>query len=225
MGSSNGPRIGRIHPLIGISGWASTARRVRILRAAKGRWGGEWCAECAPYDCLTSRQRIGKPESPSGRVQTACRWSRQVACNASRRDALAGHLYQWCCNSAPHVVVGVGDDTAYRERLARANAEFALVCDIAKAPKHIQLNRGSPQVSTVAQVETRSLGWGEARWGEGRWDSPPRVVVQTDAGEFRVVEAILDRALSFLEAEMKRLRIPYRIGWLLRTHHSVWKRP
>jgi len=63
-------------------------------------------------------------------------------------------------------------------------------------------------VSTAAQVETRSLGWGQFKWGEGRWGSPPQVVVETDAGEVRVVEAILDRALSFLEAEMNRLGVP-----------------
>lgn len=123
-------------------------------------------------------------------------------------DALAGHLYRWCSSSASHEVAGVRDDSAYREQLAQSNADFALVRDIAKAQKHVQLTRGSPKVSTAAQVETRSLGWGEARWGEGRWGSPPQVVVQTNAGEFRVVVSIVDRALRFLEAEMKRLRVP-----------------
>ena len=123
-------------------------------------------------------------------------------------DALAGHVYRWCCINAPHEVAEVQDDSAYRERLAHANADFALVRDIAKAQKHIHLDRGSPQVSTAAQVETRSLGWGQARWGEGRWGSPPQVMVETDEGEVRVVEAILDRALSFLEVEMNRLGVP-----------------
>ena len=123
-------------------------------------------------------------------------------------DALAGHLYRWCCSSAPHAVAGVRDDSAYRDRLAQTNVDFALVRDIAKVQKHIHLNRGSPQVSTAAQVETRSLGWGQCRWGEGRWGSPPQVVVETDAGEVRVVEAVLDRALNFLEAEIQRLGIP-----------------
>jgi len=40
------------------------------------------------------------------------------------------------------------------------------------------------------------------RWGEGRWGSPLQVVVVTDAGEHRVVEAVLINALDFLEAEM-----------------------
>ena len=123
-------------------------------------------------------------------------------------DALAGHLYRWCSSYAKHEVVGVPDDSAYRERLARSNGDFALVRDIAKAQKHVQLTRGSPQVSKAGQVAKRSLGWGEARWDEGRWDGPPQVVVQTDAGDLCVVESIAVRALDFLETEMTRLGVP-----------------
>ncbi|MSO77513.1 MAG: hypothetical protein EXQ87_11515 [Alphaproteobacteria bacterium] len=127
---------------------------------------------------------------------------------AASVDALAGHLYWWCCARAPHEVAGVPDDSAYRARLAQANAEFALVRDIAKAQKHACLIYRTPQVSTAAQVQTRSLGWDEVRWDEGRWDSPPQVVVETNAGEVRVVDAVLDLALSFLEVEMRRLGVP-----------------
>lgn len=122
-------------------------------------------------------------------------------------DALAGHLYRWCLMNAPHEITGIQDDSDYRGRLAQTNADFSLVRDMAKAQKHIHLTRGSPQVRVADQVETRSLGWGQARWGEGRWGSPPQVVVETDAGDVHVVESVLDRALVFLEAEMVRLGI------------------
>jgi len=62
-------------------------------------------------------------------------------------DAFAGHLYHWCCTNASHEISGIQDDGAYRHRLALANADFALVRDMAKAQKHIHLTRGSPQVS------------------------------------------------------------------------------
>lgn len=80
-------------------------------------------------------------------------------------DALAGHLYQWCCANAAQEVSGVRDDSAFRERLSQANPEFSLVRDIAKAQKHVHLTRGSPQVSTAAQVETRALGGGGSKMG------------------------------------------------------------
>jgi hypothetical protein len=52
-------------------------------------------------------------------------------------------------------------------------------------------------------MTSRALGWGEAAWGEGRWGGPPQAIVTTDAGEHRVIEAIAERALAFLEEEMK----------------------
>ena len=122
-------------------------------------------------------------------------------------DALAGHIWRWCRTNALHEIAEIRDDSDYRQRLSQENADFALVRDMAKAQKHIHLIRGSPQVSGADQVETRGLGWGQARWGEGRWGSPPQVVVETEDGEVRVVESVLGRALAFLEAEMVRIGI------------------
>jgi len=76
----------------------------------------------------------------------------------------------------------------------------------------IHLTRGSPQVSNADQVETRSLGWGQASWGEGRWGSPPQVVVDMDDGEMRVVEPVLSRAIAFLEAEMALIEAAAKSG-------------
>jgi hypothetical protein len=99
------------------------------------------------------------------------------------------------------------DDTHYRGQLAGRSPDFRLLCDIAKAQKHVELVRGNPKVSTSAQVTARSIGWGEARWGEGRWGGPPQVVVRTDSGELRYVETIVAAALEVLETEMARLTI------------------
>jgi hypothetical protein len=119
-------------------------------------------------------------------------------------DALAGHIWHWCRANAVHEIEEIRDDSEYRRRLSQKNVDYALVRDMAKAQKHIHLTRGSPQVSNADQVETRSLGWGEASWDEGLWGSPPQVVVDMDDGEMRVVEPVLSRAITFLEAEMAR---------------------
>jgi hypothetical protein len=122
-------------------------------------------------------------------------------------DALAAHIYVWCKKNAPSEIAGLADDTKLRERLAGRSSDFRLLRDIAKAQKHVELDRGKPEVTTSAQVTARSIGYGEARWGEGRWDGPPQVVVTTDTGELRYVETIVAAAIRVLETEMTRLNI------------------
>lgn len=116
-------------------------------------------------------------------------------------DALAAHIYDASGRAAG---TGAKDDSAFRAELAANSPDFALVRDIAKALKHVELDRHSPAVKRADQVEKRALGWGEARWGEGRWGSPPQVVVTTNSGDKRVVETVLGNALSFLESEMAK---------------------
>lgn len=122
-------------------------------------------------------------------------------------DALAAHIFHWCQRHAPEEVAGLKDDTWYREHLAQANLDFGLLRDLAKAHKHVHLNRGQPQVSSASQTSIRSVGWDEAPWDEGRWGGPPQVVVKTDKGEFRPVEAVVGNALEFLQQEMQRLGV------------------
>jgi hypothetical protein len=117
-------------------------------------------------------------------------------------DALAAHIYH---AAGGNCRTGADDDTAYREQLAIAEPEFGLVRDLAKALKHVALIRGKPSVTSAARIQTKSLGWGEARGGEGRWGSPLQVVVVTDKGDNRVIETVLINAVSFLKLEMKRL--------------------
>ena len=122
-------------------------------------------------------------------------------------DALAAHIYVWCKTDAPSEIAGLANDTDYRERLAQCSSDFRLLRDIAKAQKHVHLDRGQPEVTTSAQVKARSFGYGEGGYGVGRYGGPPQVVVTTDGGELRYVEKIVAAALALLEAEMARLNI------------------
>lgn len=122
-------------------------------------------------------------------------------------DALAAHLFVWASANAPLTVASVNDDSHYRATLASRNRDFALIRDIAKALKHVQLTRYNPQVSRADQITSRPIGWGEGGWGEGRWGGVEQVVVEIVPGEISYVENIVDRAVAFLEAEMAALGI------------------
>ena len=63
------------------------------------------------------------------------------------------------------IVTGATNDFVYREILAGESDEFRLVRDLAKATKHLVVDRGKP-LSTADQTVCKGLGWGEARRGE-----------------------------------------------------------
>jgi hypothetical protein len=65
-------------------------------------------------------------------------------------------------------IVKFSDDRSYRQHLAQEDADFGLLRDIAKAHKHVILDRGNPQISGAQNLSVKGLGWGEAAWGEGR---------------------------------------------------------
>jgi hypothetical protein len=118
-------------------------------------------------------------------------------------DALAAHLYSWAKSHAPTHVHAYSDDTRFREALAQRNTEFQLVRDLAKALKHVELLRGNPQVKGASQMGAETLGFDVGRFDEARYDAPAQIVVTTDLGEKRVVEAVLQNSLKFLNAEMR----------------------
>jgi hypothetical protein len=123
-------------------------------------------------------------------------------------DSLAAHLYHWCRTNAPAEVAGISrQDDGYREVLAIKNPDFSLIRDIAKAQKHVRLTRGSPQVTSAAQMNVRGITWGEGNWGEGRWGGVPQVIIDKDSGSFAFVESLVDLAISFFEGEMTRLNV------------------
>lgn len=123
----------------------------------------------------------------------------------STADALAAHIYAWCKSNAPALVTGINDDSHYRATLAARNSDFALLRDIAKAQKHVHLDRGNPQVANAEQVTSRAIGYGEGPYGEGRYGGCQQVVVDVTPTEFRYVEAIVAGAVGFLKSEMTRL--------------------
>lgn len=121
-------------------------------------------------------------------------------------DALAAHLCEWCRANAPHELAG-GDDTAYREALARRNSSFELLRDVAKAQKHVRLTRGNPKVNLASQTSSRGVGFGEGGFGLGRYGGPEQVVIDDNNGAMHYVEHIADEAVAFLSQEMDRLGV------------------
>ncbi len=122
-------------------------------------------------------------------------------------DALAAHVYDWCGTHAPAELKGAQDDTYFRALLAQRNDHFALLRDIAKAQKHVRLERGNPRIKLASQISSRPIRWGEGDYGAGRYGGPPQVVVDIAPGDFQYVETVVDGARAFLEGEMQRLGI------------------
>lgn len=118
-------------------------------------------------------------------------------------DALAAHIFYWLKDEM--AVPGLPkNDLEYRHELAERNAAFKLVRDMAKAQKHVRLERGTPSLSTAAQVAAGNMGWGEGGYGEGPYGGGMQVVVTLDGGYRRSVEAIVTSGLEFLKQEMDR---------------------
>jgi hypothetical protein len=120
-------------------------------------------------------------------------------------DALAAHIYKWCEMNAITHICGINNDNAYRHELAKRNRDFELLRDIAKLQKHVHLKFGEPLVTRAEQMTARPIGYGEGGYGEGRIGGEAQVVVDVNPGEIYYVGAIVDRALAFLEGEMKYL--------------------
>ena len=120
-------------------------------------------------------------------------------------DALAAHLYIWAKLNAAAAVASVQDDSHYREMLSARSSDFALLRDVAKVQKHAHLTRHNPQVSRADQVASRTIGWGDGPFGGGRFGGGQQVVVDIAPGNFSYLEATIDGAFAFLEAEMTTL--------------------
>jgi hypothetical protein len=116
-------------------------------------------------------------------------------------DALTAYIYN---DAGRKSGTEAKDDSAFRAKLSRQNPDFRLLRDLAKAVKHVVLEEGAPVVRTAEQVKATSLGWDMGQWDEIRFDGPPQAVVITNAGVHRSIEAIVSKALDFLEGEMAR---------------------
>jgi len=127
---------------------------------------------------------------------------------AAATDALAAHIYWWCVENKPHEVVGVRDDSAYRDKLAEADSSFALLRDVAKAHKHVKLTRGTPMVKSSEQSSAKGVGFGLRGYSEGRFNGVVQISIETEIGERPYFETIIRNAIRFLLAEMKRVGVP-----------------
>jgi hypothetical protein len=121
-------------------------------------------------------------------------------------DALAAHLCEWCRTNAPQELAG-GDDSTYRAALAKRNAAFEMLRDVAKAQKHVRLTKGNPKVTLASQTSARGVGYGEGGYGLGRYGGPEQVVIDDNNGDMHYVEHIVDEAVTFLLTEMDRLAV------------------
>jgi hypothetical protein len=116
-------------------------------------------------------------------------------------DALTAYIYN---DAGRRSGTGSKDDSQFRAKLSKQNPDFRLLRDVAKAAKHVVLEKGAPIVTKAEQIRAMSLGFDIGSWDEIRFDGPPQAVVITDAGEHRTIEAVVSKALDFLEGEMAR---------------------
>jgi hypothetical protein len=120
-------------------------------------------------------------------------------------DALAAHIFNWLRQHVPAAVATCKNDTEYRDLLARTHGDFALLRDLAKALKHVELMWGKPVVTAAAQMTSRQLGWG-APWGQ-KWGRHKQAVLHDNSGKLKLVTAVVGKALAVLEIEMVTHRI------------------
>ena len=120
-------------------------------------------------------------------------------------DALAAHIF--CATNPPATKKSEErGDLKYRNDLAKADPDFALLRDIAKAAKHVRLDDKS-LVSESSQIKSKPLGFGMGGFGEGPYGGTQHVVVTTDSGEIRSLSSVTQRAFALLLREMKDKRI------------------
>lgn len=129
---------------------------------------------------------------------------------ATSLDALAASIYWWAAEKKCKVVQHLKDDDAYRRQLRNANEDFRLASEIARATKHIKVN-STGTVKHVSQVTAIELMVDDAlSWDDMRFDTPTQVAVLIPAipgatGSYAPAAAVLERALAFLELEMRSM--------------------
>lgn len=121
-------------------------------------------------------------------------------------DSLAAHLFYWLKIHHPSSTLAK-DDSEFRHELGQRHPDFALIRDIAKAQKHVVLNRHKPVINSASQISQQQLGWGEAAWGESRWGGPPQIYVTLNDGTIRAVELLVRSSMAFLDGEMTKLNL------------------
>jgi len=95
----------------------------------------------------------------------------------------------------------------YRDDLARACPDFALVRDVADNTKHWVINRRSRLISRADQSGPKQLTLDETDFPIDEiddWDTNEQLVVALDDGSQRTLRSILASVMAFWIAELQR---------------------
>lgn len=121
-------------------------------------------------------------------------------------DALAAHIYYWCKENRSDEVTGLKDDGSFRMRCGANNGDVALIHDVAKALKHVELVRGNPRIKNAGEVQVRLFGWGEGGFGVGPFGGGPQLSVMVDGNKVQL-HWKMEQVVDFYVKEMERLGI------------------
>ena len=151
---------------------------------------------------MTPRDFLEQVVEPNLNELEARRYDVRLAYNAvASIDALAAHIYAAAKSSLTEQ-----DDIQYREALAKGDPDFALIRDVAKALKHVELTRGVPKVSRADQLSVKFGAWGKS-WGTSWKGWGEQSAIVTNAGQSVGLKQLLRDALEVLRAEIKRLGV------------------
>ncbi|WAJ30626.1 hypothetical protein [Antarcticirhabdus aurantiaca] len=122
-------------------------------------------------------------------------------------DALAAHVFHWCKKHDPERVRGLVDDTWFRAECGKNRANVQMLHDLAKASKHVELERGKPTIKTFADVQPRGFGYGEGVYGGGPYGGGDQVSVMVDGAKIQV-GWLMRQTIDFYVAEMDAAGVP-----------------
>ena len=121
-------------------------------------------------------------------------------------DAFAAHIYQVARNTS-HPLGSAEHDLAFRNALALEDNSFRIVRDIAKAQKHVELVRGTANLTVVraSDVHVSPVSYGRGKYGRGKYGGPPQVLVQLTSGSWDYVSSLANEALAFLVQKLAEI--------------------
>lgn len=126
-------------------------------------------------------------------------------------DALAAHIYEWGISQEPPLIEKVKrDDDGYRELLEDLNADYYLLCELARAFKHVKLRprKKKPRlVFAAAEISPQTLMVDDMESFDRDWTTGPCVLI--DRGDERplIARNVLERALAFLEGHLEDIAV------------------
>ena len=117
-------------------------------------------------------------------------------------NQMADYYFHQYGASEPDRVFGTNSVRQFRTELARRQPNVGLVRDVADAHKHVVISRTDRVLTSAAQFDIGSLGFGEAEFGVGAYGGVSEAVVELDSGERRhfsaLVEDVTDMWLDLL---------------------------